>query len=403
MTQRTFSSVGARLRDRRGVALPLALIGLVVVSLLVTGALLSSSTEASISGAFVDGSRSLYDADGGLQTFVAANVGAQLQPGTRTLVVPGSETTVSLEVVRLMERVGAEDSTMRTFAITAQPLRDGRPVGRAVVAMVTQATPPPKFMDANISSAMTIGGDLAVKGNAFEVTGVSTACLPEGQKGVDAVRAAVGSEITVNNEKHYTNFLGVDDNGNVVNGEQAITRSDLTKDELARDVLGGQTLQELIDGIPLRKKWGPRFLNPDGTPRPNFQTRSPYPNFMAPGDTVAVVDANGGTISLEGGTGLLVIVNGGLEMKGNSTFKGIIIVEGNFRLSGNPQVDGALISLDLAGHNTIELDASAIGNGNITVQFDRCMINQAMKGLGQVATDLPPNTKETFAWFELVR
>jgi hypothetical protein len=387
----------APVHDRRGVALPLALVGLVIVSLLVTGALLTSTTEATISSAYVDGSRALYDADGGLQSYVADRDDVVLQPGVETIPVPGTTSQVRITTAQLRQTGGGADTIRRTFSITAQPMVGTREAGRAVVTMVSQKIPPPAFVNANITSAMTIGGDLQVKGNAFEVTGVSSACLPPGQNGVDAVRAAVGSEITVNNEKHYANFMGVDDNGNIVSGEAAIDRSDLTREELARNVLGGPSLAEMIAGIPLRKKWGPRFN------RPRFDQRSPNANFMAPSDTVAVVDAMGGKVSLQGGSGLLIIVNGSLEMKGNASFQGIIIVEGNFELSGNPQVDGALISLAMDGNNSIELDDSAVGNGNITVQYDRCKINQAVEGMSRVASNQPPLTSRTFAWFELVR
>jgi hypothetical protein len=67
-------------------------------------------------------------------------------------------------------------------------------------------------------------------------------------------------------------------------------------------------------------------------------------------------------------------------------------------------VDGALISLAMNGNNVINLDDSAIGNGNITVKYNKCNINSAMAGLSQVATEQPPSrTTRTFAWFELIR
>src|SRR5688500_17498727 len=65
-------------RNERGVALPLALLGLVSVSLLVTTALVTSSTELAISGAHQDATAALYTAEGGLQAYVAQN-GTTLQ------------------------------------------------------------------------------------------------------------------------------------------------------------------------------------------------------------------------------------------------------------------------------------------------------------------------------------
>ncbi|HVH13694.1 MAG TPA: hypothetical protein VM759_11610, partial [Longimicrobium sp.] len=68
---------------RRGIALPVALVGLVAVSLLVTTALLTSSTEFAISAANTAGSRALYTAENGMQEFVRlmATQPAAITPG----------------------------------------------------------------------------------------------------------------------------------------------------------------------------------------------------------------------------------------------------------------------------------------------------------------------------------
>ena len=79
--------LGPRLGER-GVALPLALLGLVGVSLIVTTALLTSSTEYAISSAHQDATRALYIAEGGLQAYVA-EYGSALAPG-----VSGSNTSL---------------------------------------------------------------------------------------------------------------------------------------------------------------------------------------------------------------------------------------------------------------------------------------------------------------------
>jgi hypothetical protein len=382
-----------RALDDRGVALPLALIGLVVVSLLVTTAILTSSTESDISQAYVDGTQSLYDADGALQSYVASFAGTELTPGTATQS-SASGGSVRITTTRLSQRTDASNQTIRVFSLLAQPVRGTREVGRPVVAMVTQTTPPPPTFAANITSSITLGGDLHVNGNSFTVSGLKVAsdtCTPASSAGVEAVRGAIGSDVTANNQRHMDNFVGANNSNQVVRGTAAIENSGLSKADLAQNVLGGQSLNSLVAGIPLRKKWGPRFG------RPAFDGR------MDAADTVAVVDGNGGVVDLYGGSGLFIVVNGDVRMRGNASFHGIIITEGAFDLAGTPDVTGALISLDTDGNSSIDLDQSAIGSGNVTVQYQRCEIIKAMQAFQQVAAAQPPTTSQSFAWFEMVR
>ena len=390
----------ARLRTHRtplgerGIALPIALLGLVAVSLMVTTALLTSSSEVAIGTAHVDATRSLYTAEQGLNSWLTnvATNSTNLAAGTATWRVPNTTDDVQLTTVRLSQVTNANQSVMRTFAITAEPMRNGGASGRAVVAMVKQFTPAPPVPNMNITSAITLGGDLHVNGNSFTVNGRFNGCGVNG--GVDAVRSAFDSQVTANNQSHMNNFQGVNDAGQNTQGRAAIDSTGLTRQQLGIDVLGGITLDELISRLPLSKKWGPRFGRPawDGT-----LDLTPTP------EDAAVVDANDGLVEVNGGTGMLIIVNGNVRLRGNTAFNGIIIVEGNFTLSGNPNITGSLISLASDGLNAIDQDDSAIANGNITVQFDRCRIETALQAFGRAANPQTPLTSTTFSWFELVR
>ena len=260
--------------------------------------------------------------------------------------------------------------------------------------MVRQSRPRPDPLAMNITSAITLGGDMHVNGNAFTVSGQYTGCGATG--GVDAVRAAKDSEITTNNTNHFNNFKGYED-GRATTGMSAIERSNLTRDQLKDNVLSGKSVEEIIATVPLTQKFGPRWHS-TGTNR-NWDGQ------LDAGDGgVAVIDANRGTVEIKGGTGVVIIVNGNLLMKGNSSFNGIIIVEGNFTLSGNPTVRGALVSLAMQGENEIQQDDSAIANGSITVQYDKCAIDGALQKFGDVAHAAPATIMgTTFAWSEVVR
>jgi hypothetical protein len=387
-------------RDRSGVALPLALIGLVAVSLMVTTALVTSSTEAAISTAHQDAQRSLYVAEGGLQAFVAQN-GVTVVPGQATIsyVPPGGTAADAVQIrpTHLGDRPLGGGSLLRMFAISSRAVNTG---GREVIAMLRQVFPPGTPFQTNVQSAITLSGDMAVLGNAFTVNGRLMAGDTCATQGVAAVHHADSSKITVNNNNHWDNFLGVGANGQNTEGQNSLKNSHQDKETMVRQVLGlsaGMTLEDLIARLPASKKWGPRFSPPDGPVRT-------FSGTVSVTDEVAVVDGNGGFVDLYGVQGLLIIVNGHLRMRGNSGFEGIIIVEGNFDLAGTPTVRGALISLDDVNQNIINLDESAIGAGHITVQYNACAIRQAEAAFANASiSDQPPAIQATLSWSERIR
>ncbi|MEW5926760.1 MAG: pilus assembly PilX N-terminal domain-containing protein [Gemmatimonadota bacterium] len=396
--------------DERGIALPLALMGLVVVTLLVTAALLSSSTEMATSQARTDGSTGLYQAEAAVDRYLSAVAagGARLQDsaGVRTYTLADQDphttdprlqfTTTTLSAV-----TAANGAVTRTFSILSEPMRGNVARGRAVVAMVAQNTPPPMPFNTNVKSAIALGGNLDVNGNAFTVSGRRQSSDTCATRGVDAVQRTTGSEITANNQNHMNNFIGQDTMGNNTSGWNSIrTIADKTRQQLAYEALGltaGQTLDDLINSLPDNKKFGPEF----GTPTSAFDGRVDYL------DKVAVVDANGGTVDLLGDSGVVIIKNGHVRMRGSTVFKGIIIVEGNFDLAGTPTVNGALISLGIqetAAGNIINLDSDAVLAGHVTVQFNRCSILSAEQAFRNASADGGlPTTQAPFAWFEVVR
>lgn len=403
MTRTAHMTALARVgRGRRGVALPVALVGLVVMSLLVTTVLLTSTTEGAISAAQANGARALYNAEGGLSEVMRAAMVARqpLAVGAQTLQLAesGQRVRVTTALLRSDLVMGASfpNVWLRTYSLTAEPVdAGGNTTGRAVVALVRQNRPRPDPLSMNITSAITLGGDMHVNGNAFTVSGQFTGCGTTG--GVDAVRAAEDSDITTNNTNHFNNFKGYEDGQNT-SGLNAIERSDLSRDELKDNVLSGKSVEEIIATVPLTQKFGPRW-HAVGSPN------RVWDGTLGPTDGgVAVIDGNRGTVEIQGGSGVVIIVNGNLLMKGNSSFNGIIIVEGNFTLSGNPTVTGALVSLAMQGENEIQQDDSAIANGSITVQYDKCAINEALQKFGDVGHTAPADiVGTTFAWSEVVR
>lgn len=382
---------------RRGIALPVALLGLVAVSLMVTTVLLTSSTESAVGAAHVNAARSLYTAEQGLNTYVSSIAQTALAPGVTNWTIPGSTESVQITTAQLVREARADGSVRSIFSLTAEPRRtfSGATTvgGRAVTAMVLQRIPPPNSLNMNITSAITLGGDLDVNGNAFTVNGRFNGCGVNG--GVAAVRMSDSSNVDANNDRHLDNFLGYE-NGQNTQGRAAIDSTTLTRQQLASSVLGGLSLDQIVAMVPANKKWGPRF----GRTTPAWD--GIVDSLPPPPEDVAVVDANEGEVEVLGGKGMLIIVNGDMRMRGTARFDGIIIVEGNFNLAGTPTIAGALVSLATTGENRID-DLSAIGSGHITVQFDKCDINEALQAFGRASIPPTPRTSTTFSWFEVVR
>lgn len=381
-------------RDERGVALPLALLALVSISLLVTTALITSSTELAISGAHRDATRAFYVADGGLQAYVAARGPALMADtaGSLFFLPPGGAGDEEVEVsVRFLgQQTLADRSILRVFSVLAWPARGG---GRRVSTLVRQVIPAPRPPGTDITAALTLGGDLGINGNAFTVSGrvASAAC---GATSVDAVRIAAGSEVRTNNTNHMRNLEGA---GGV--GWDAIDQTSLTRDQLALEVLGGKSLSELIALVPPSHRWGPRYAE-DRTVRRWDGVLDTVPA-VPEDEKVAVVDAEGGTVEVKGGRGLLVVVNGSVEMNGRARFDGIIIAEGSFLLRGTPRVNGALVSLARDADSRIDLGGEAELAGHVTVQYDRCAVEGAEAGFADLSQQmLAPEVRGTSAWME---
>jgi hypothetical protein len=387
--------------DERGVALPLALLGLVGVSLLVTTALLTSSTEYAISSAHQDATKALYVAEGGLQAYIA-EYGTALAPGvsgtfTYTPAGGSSGDAVKITPLHLGSQPLANDSLLRVFSLTASPASGG---GRTVSAMIQQVVPPPEPLHLKITSAMAVAGDLNVNGNAFSVDGRSRAC---GSGGVEALRYASDSDLTFSGgaARRVDNFHGTTDAGLDTNGYDVMENSGLEHTALVSDVLEGTSIGAIASRVPATS-WRHRVTSP-------VYSDSWLDDVLSDSTGgVAVVDAEGGSIRVGPGTyrGILVVVHGSVELSGNVTFNGIVLAEKNFAISGNVTVNGALISLAMDGTNVVtnSTDDSAVANGSVEVNYDKCKVDSALEDFAK-GTPNPhtPILRASVAWMEVVR
>lgn len=392
--------------DRRGVALPLALMGLVVVSLLVTAALLTSSTELALSSAHQDGVGALYASDDALERFIGRR--AVTTPDTPLSATPGilvEGTLITVSRLRNLESETTDSIKQREeFAIVARPA-DGR--GRTVGTLLT-ATRAAKKLSVSVDAGMTTGGDLKVSGNSV-ISDSSATCAHAGSE--HAVQVSAGSGITVSGSARI---------------DGTADTATFTKDSMVVQLLGGMTLQEAASKATIKFAAGEfngRAKSYDANgPRPRSDkynwgcpAKSSDPCLTASkNDTIdnttyypsVAIDAGGGTITLNGdhGQGVLIVHNGSLSIQGNFVFEGILLVEKDLSVKGTgsgsteTKISGAVLALGES--STIEDNVS----GNAVISYDMCNITSSQNAFNDQRLE---KTQQRFApqrsWFELVR
>ena len=418
--------------DRRGIALPLALLGLVLVTVLVIGVLLGSATEAALSGAHQDATRALYTAEGAIEAYVAQQ-GTALAPTSSTAFSPDGNSAVEISVTHLGSLPTPLPGVQgNLFSVRAEPASGGR----AVAAMVRVGP-----LGFGIDQAATFGGSSMVGGNALISDGRdSESCSPDSA----ASNAIVHAAGTVVNTP-------ASDNQNQQPISGAVRESPLTGEELIRATLGGFSIPEMMQQVHDRHApapspsyvtfganpiWGsadafsgsgqdvPRSWQQQGGNLVPRSAGAPYNwycpgemdvtvdacvNIVAPGDTAAYklisIDGGGGDVTIQGdhGQGLLMVVNGRLKIRGNFVFRGLIVGEGDIDISGTGnKIEGAVVSagtLNLSQQNVSDGQSSL--TGNTTIRYNRCAINGVNNAMGSAGDPLV--VSRTFGWTEVVR
>lgn len=403
--------VTGKLRDRSGVALPLALLGLVAITVMVTAVLLTSTTEAAMSSANLDATRTLYSAESAVQSYVSMQGAGLTSVTDLDWTIPGTDEQARINAVRVARVPGDVDAPTPygptdKYAVSAQPLVNGRP-GRGVVAMVTL---PSGFtnMNLNVNAGATVGSDLNVGGNS-KVVDRSAACAD-----------SAGSAAVVHEDGTSVSTSG----SGTISG--AVQESSLSGHAFVDWVLNGKSLREFAEVSEI--KFGP-YLNADPFPssaKAQWNSTDPRMRWGCPvrvgidcssagADTLkypsVAIDAAGQTIDLQGdhGQGILIVFNGNLKITGNFLYKGIIIVEGFTEISGTggkttSKIEGALVALGENTDQQSKIDDSAT-KGNAVISYNRCEVEAAQDAFNQNQLQNPTfrAPQASFAWHELIR
>ncbi len=394
-------------RSEWGVALPLALFGLVIASLLVTSALLTSSTELAISGAHQDATRGLYAADRALEGFVAERAamtsGVHQRIATGTYSTSADGTSFLVDVGQLyqgpvVELSGGAYQQRETYSLVAQPASNrGRGVG-ALIETVRTALP----VTLNVDSGLTLGVNTTVSGSATISDGSSEGAPCDSAAATAAIRHSADTNVTKQG------------NGSDIIG--AVVQDTREGAELMNYVLDGFTIDDLIDLATI--KFGPLYGQPafSGSPNhtaANVNYRWGCPAKLVTGCTAAqaeyypvvAIDAAGSTVDITGdhGQGMLIVKNGHINIRGNFKYQGIILVEGALRVTGTPRLEGAVIAM--GDEAVIDPGDDGLTSGNSLIRYNKCEIVSAQWSLTYSSLQLSEQTIDTptFAWFEVVR
>lgn len=416
------------LRDERGVALPLALVGLTLVTVLVSGAMLSASTEVAVSNAHQTASGSLHRAEATVERYVAeVNVATiEAAAGTSFTYVPtGTSDSARITLTRLGQRRVGTDG-WQFYSIEATPIAAGQPRGRRVMAFVevpVDFAPPPSF-NTSVKAGATLGNNADI-GGSIDINSSSGLCAKAGAD--HAIEHAKGTSVTVRGQAAK----------NI--GASEIKQSELAREGMAERILGGdvERLMDLADGAEIKfgNKWGQPAFN--SSLRPNATHSDPAYRWGCPknmrgaggcpgssGDEYKFVaidasnaDGSRGEVRLNGdyGQGMLVIVGGSLRIQGNFQYNGIILVEGSTDIHGGGGGGGSKIEGALLGLGDLTICTSGTGctdsggtsemsdfTSGAVIQFNRCTLDDVQEqitkryGTGTVKPIVDP----TFAWLE---
>lgn len=362
--------------SRRGVALPVALMAIVLMSALVAGA----SYFATQDGRQADNTRRIERAFGVAEAGTAEFV-RTWSPATYNLKAIGSNTPFAQATSPLSMGTyqgSVTKFTQKTFlldltawdSVTAAARGGG---ARQRVGTLLRIVP----INVDIQSALTTlgpvafgGGNVFVNGNdALPPTWSSTQCPPLG-----ANLAGIRSQRIGDLPSSQGQYQGVPDS--LVS--PALDTSALTQFGTTNYATLAASRNVMI--TPGSYATGPNPNGPTGPCIPGQTNWGDGANLTnACGNYYPIVyDSGGGTTTISDGQGQgILLVDGNLTISGNWTFWGVVIVKGKLSTSGpaSPKIYGAV----LAGGIDF---TSTSGSGSAVVNYSSCSVSRSLDANG---------------------
>ena len=384
--------------DEQGMALILAVFGLVVIGALVAGSFFVSRVEQVTGYNTVWASQAGEAAEAGLGyamavidpvTYDAMPVWSPAAPNeyvTAGTGVTGMSTLAYTDSVRrLNNTVFLVRSTGRRISAGGQVLAT-----QTLAQLVRLAKP-----TVGVNAAVTVQDPISLNGNSFEVEGYNQ--YPPGWGASDcpsgAPQAGNADDVVAIRSSTTTGITAADDNNvsgfptDAVANDPTITSAtfrnflDYTYNTLASqagvklfpNATPYNGVQPVVDGTGVCDK--PSALNL-GEPRRDVGSVTQCYGYFP------IVHGTGSQLKFASGTrgqGIL-LVDGDLELVGGFEWTGLIIVRGQMKVTGTGnKISGAILT------EGVDINTSGSIGGNAEVHFSKCAIDRAVNGAAQPA------------------
>ncbi len=363
-------------RERRGTALVLVLIAVVVLAVLSSGAILGSMQELRAAHNEQMAQRALAVAEYGLNQQLSNWTSARNSMANGALdsskVVAGAGDTAAVTIMRLNSR------TFWVVSIGRTNRSSGRLEAQRQVNMLVTVTNPSK----SAAAVLTTNGSTTIKGSAY-VTGINT--NPVGWLGCplarDTFAIAINPSATLSVQKPATQSInGTYKDPNAANSAYYTTFGDETYASLAAKanvVLAGTSPNPSPSGTATTCTYGTsNWGEPSRGVGAVLGCTGYYPIIYTNGS----LGVNGNSR----GQGIL-LVDGDLTVNGTFTFVGLIVVKGNLKANGNFSLYGAALVQGTA-------DATS---GNASFYYSACAMSNAFSALAT------PGRVKQRAWAQL--
>lgn len=364
-------------RDRRGFALPAALLAMVVIGAVITGGFYAASQEFRSSQAGGAASIAFYVADQGIQvvrgTWFKNNFE---QIAIDSVGADSGYVTVSAgdTLGRYSVSIRRVDQDVYLIRSTGWPMQLGRDtVAQRTLGQFVRT----QVWDMPMNSALYVYGGVKVTGSSF-VTGHDPdggACNPDSQAIVPGIVSNDTSLVSGTVTTDSTASKGIYGNPPIaqdttLTSNSLLTYGDVTYADLVSEanltIAGGSTLTGIAPVASggqcdesVQLNWGE-----PGTAVPECQSYMP------------IIHVSGDLhISNGRGQGIL-LVDGNLTATGNFDFYGIVIVEGSLSTTGTSNHLNGVVMVNSGG---VSLSSTAsFSSGNSVLQYSSCAAQRAL-------------------------
>ncbi|WP_411281199.1 hypothetical protein [Gemmatimonas sp.] len=356
-------------RDRRGTALIIVMIAVVVIAVLSTGAFMTALQEFKSSRGVLMEQRALAVAEYG------ANAQFDAWTTAKTQMAVGA--VDSSYVVGVARGDTARVSIMRLNASTFSLVSIGRAsAGNGALEAQRAVNQLIRLNSANITpgAAIMSMGNIDVKGS-IDITGKNTPppgwadCA--GYSSRDTFAIAYNPAKTATVQKPVTQAVG-----GTYQDPRAGDASTFT-------VFGTETFASLAAKA--------NVITTGASPVPTGSASTctfSASNWGEPNRGIGTVEGcasyfpiiySNGDLSLNGGRGQgILLVNGSLRTNGNFKFVGLIVVMNDFRPNGTADIYGSVMIRNSIDNNTL-------GNGNARIAFSHCAVAKSLAALSRPA------------------